>query len=51
MTIPPAIAPADMDTGTTRVPHSLSAAGARPAQLISVFNDEEMRMHTHTAAA
>lgn len=33
----------------TRVPHSLSAAGARPAQVISIFNDDGMRMHTHTA--
>lgn len=33
----------------TRVPHSLSAAGARPAQMISIFNDDGMRMHTHTA--
>jgi len=33
----------------TRVPHSLSAAGARPAQVISIFNDDGVRMHTHTA--
>lgn len=31
----------------TRVPHSLSAAGARPAQVISIFNREGVRMHTH----
>ena len=34
----------------TRVPHSLSAAVARPAQVISIFNDDGMRMHTHTPA-
>ncbi len=33
----------------TRVPHSLSAAGSRPAQVISIFNDDGVRMHTHTA--
>lgn len=33
----------------TRVPHSISAAGAKPAQVISIFNDDGMRMHTHTA--
>jgi len=35
----------------TRVPHSMSAAGSRPAQVLSIFNHEGMRMHTHTAAA
>lgn len=35
----------------TRVPHSLSAAGARPAQVISIFNDDGVRMHTHTASS
>ena len=33
----------------TRIPHSLSAAGPRPAQIISIFNDDGVRMHTHTA--
>ncbi len=33
----------------TRVPHSMSAAGARPAQVLSIFNDNGMKMHTHTA--
>ena len=33
----------------TKIPHSLSAAGARPAQVISIFNDDGVRMHTHTA--
>jgi transcriptional regulator with XRE-family HTH domain len=34
----------------TRVPHSISAAGAKSAQVLSIFNAEGMRMHTHTAA-
>jgi quercetin dioxygenase-like cupin family protein len=33
----------------TRVPHSMSAAGPRPAQVLSIFNHHGMRMHTHTA--
>jgi transcriptional regulator with XRE-family HTH domain len=33
----------------TRVPHSLSATGARPAQVLSIFNHEGMKLHTHTA--
>lgn len=35
----------------TRVPHSMSAAGSRPAQVLSIFNNEGVRMHTHTATA
>lgn len=35
----------------TRVPHSMSAAGPRPAQVISIFNDDGVRMHTHTAGS
>ncbi|MEH6382506.1 MAG: XRE family transcriptional regulator [Dietzia cercidiphylli] len=35
----------------TKIPHSLSAAGARPAQVISIFNDDGVRMHTHTASS
>lgn len=31
----------------TRVPHSLSGAGSRPAQVISIFNQSGVRMHTH----
>ncbi|MGA4508243.1 helix-turn-helix domain-containing protein [Propionibacteriaceae bacterium G1746] len=31
----------------TRTPHAMSAAGGRPAQVISIFNDEGVRMHTH----
>lgn len=31
----------------TRIPHSMSAYGSRPAQVISIFNSEGMRMHTH----
>lgn len=33
----------------TRTPHAMSAAGGRPAQIISIFNDEGVRMHTHVA--
>lgn len=33
----------------TRIPHSISAAGGRPAQVLSIFNDAGARMHTHTA--
>lgn len=32
----------------TRTPHSMSAGGSRPAQVLSIFNDEGMKMHTHT---
>ncbi len=32
----------------TRTPHALSAAGGRPAQVISIFNETGMRMHTHS---
>jgi transcriptional regulator with XRE-family HTH domain len=34
----------------TRVPHSMSAHGQRPAQVLSIFNRDGMRIHTHTAA-
>ena len=33
----------------TRIPHAISAAGGRPAQIISIFNAEGARMHTHGA--
>lgn len=33
----------------TRTPHSISAAGSRPAVVISIFNEEGARMHTHAA--
>lgn len=33
----------------THVPHAMSAAGERPAQVLSIFNDEGVRMHTHIA--
>lgn len=33
----------------TRVPHSISAAGKRSAQVLSIFNNDGVRMHTHTA--
>jgi transcriptional regulator with XRE-family HTH domain len=34
----------------TRTPHAMSAAGDRPAQVISIFNETGARMHTHLAA-
>ncbi len=34
----------------TRVPHSMSAAGGRPAQVISIFNAEGVRLHTRSEA-
>lgn len=33
----------------TCIPHSMSATGGRSAQVLSIFNNEGMRMHTHTA--
>ncbi|MFD2840660.1 helix-turn-helix domain-containing protein [Populibacterium corticicola] len=33
----------------TRTPHAMSAAGGRPAQIISICNESGVRMHTHTA--
>lgn len=33
----------------TRTPHAVSAAGGRPAQVISIFNEDGARMHTHVA--
>lgn len=33
----------------TRIPHSMSAAGSRPTQVLSIFNNEGVRMHTHTS--
>lgn len=32
----------------TRTPHSMWAAGGKPAQVISIFNDEGARIHTRT---
>lgn len=34
----------------TRIPHATSASGTKPAQIISIFNDEGARMHTRLAA-
>lgn len=31
----------------TRIPHCMSAVGSRPAQVLSIFNADGMRMHTH----
>lgn len=33
----------------TRTPHAICAAGARPAQVISIFNESGARIHTHGA--
>lgn len=31
----------------TRIPHCMSAAGSRPAQVLSIFNEAGARIHTH----
>ena len=33
----------------TRTPHAICAAGGRPAQVLSIFNGDGVRMHTRTA--
>lgn len=33
----------------TRIPHAMSAAGDEPAEILSIFNDDGVRMHTHVA--
>lgn len=33
----------------TRVPHAMSASGTRPAEVLSIFNEAGVRMHTHAA--
>ena len=33
----------------TRTPHAMSAAGARPVEVLSIFNAEGERIHTHAA--
>lgn len=33
----------------TRVPHAMCAAGSRPAEVLSIFNETGVRMHTHSA--
>lgn len=33
----------------TRTPHAMSAAGGKPAQVISIFDQAGARMHTYTA--
>ncbi|MBG6056458.1 quercetin dioxygenase-like cupin family protein [Salinibacterium sp. CAN_S4] len=38
---------AEFDTG---IPHSMSAAGMRPAVVISIFNEAGVRMHTYASA-
>lgn len=32
----------------TRIPHSMCAAGSRPAQVLSIFNGDGARIHTHS---
>lgn len=34
----------------TRIPHAMGAAGNRPAQILSIFNEAGVRMHTHGVA-
>ncbi|WP_409047671.1 helix-turn-helix domain-containing protein [Microbacterium sp. HA-8] len=34
----------------TRVPHAMSAVGSRPAQVLSIFNADGARIHTHAPA-
>lgn len=34
----------------TRIPHAISAAGSRPAVVISIFNESGVRMHTYGVA-
>jgi len=34
----------------TRTPHAMGAAGPRPAEVLSIFNADGERMHTHAAA-
>lgn len=35
----------------TRVPHSMSAVGSRPAEVVSIFDESGARMHTHRSGA
>ncbi|GAB3600541.1 helix-turn-helix domain-containing protein [Microbacterium tumbae] len=35
----------------TRTPHAMAAAGGKPAQVLSIFNDDGVRMHTYIAEA
>lgn len=35
----------------TRIPHAMNAAGGRPAEVLSIFNEAGVRIHTHDAAA
>ena len=35
----------------TRIPHAMSAAGGRAAQVIIIFNETGIRMHTHSSQA
>lgn len=33
----------------TRIPHAMAAAGGKPAQVLSIFNDAGARIHTRTS--
>ncbi|HEX3426356.1 MAG TPA: XRE family transcriptional regulator [Acidimicrobiales bacterium] len=33
----------------TRTPHAMAAIGGRPAEVLSIFNEDGARMHTHAA--
>ncbi|SJM51194.1 cupin domain-containing protein [Microbacterium sp. JB110] len=35
----------------TRTPHAMTAAGGKPAQVLSIFNDAGARIHTRIGAA
>lgn len=34
----------------TRIPHAMNASGTRPAEVLSIFNEAGVRIHTHDAA-
>lgn len=44
------ITPGESAEFDTSIPHSISATGSEPAQIISIFNDDGVRMHTHLAS-
>ncbi len=41
------LAPGEAAEFDTHTPHAMSAAGNRPAQIISIFNETGVSMHTH----
>jgi len=40
------LSPGEAAEFDTRVPHAISAAGSRPARVLSIFNEAGVRMHT-----